>query len=365
MGTGQAMKMWQDFKPEFDGHFNDLRYKLSGQMKSDVLPIFQHLYEHSEAFRNWHHTLYRKQDDLWAFAMRTTHRNVTRLQAQYSALVDSGEAKGSLQLDPSLVPAQYLTQSEGYHRQPGGYCSNRAADDLRAGLLYDSGNDCFFKGLAALFKNPAISDPATMGKHLMCYLEQEFPQPWERWTSGAAPLRILDVGCATGLSTLAWKERFPAAEVHGVDAGAGLLRWAHVQAEARDLCVHYSQCDATSMQNFPDGSFDLIVSHILFHEVSPTCIPRVIAECHRLLRRGGVMIHLDVSNHDWREGGEDPHAQFREHWQTYFNGEPFWSSHASSRIEEVALEGGVELSLHKHAPKPQGMGTWYVFGMER
>ena len=32
--------------------------------------------------------------------------------------------------------------------------------------------------------------------------------------------------------------------------------------------MHYSQQDATRLQEFPDASFDLIVSHILFHEVS-------------------------------------------------------------------------------------------------
>jgi len=232
-------------------------------------------------------------------------------------------------------------------------------------LLYDCGNDCFFKGLAGLFKNPAMADPATMGKHLMWYLEREYPQHWTRWTSGDAPIRILDIGCGTGLSTLAWKERFPAAEVHGIDVGAGLLRFAHLQAEMRGLEVHYSQKDATMLNGIPDASFDLIVSHILFHEVGPECIPQVFTQCQRVLRPGGVMINLDVSNQDWREGGEEPHSQFREHWQTYFNGEPFWSAHASTRMHEVALQGGVKLTLHKQLPKPQGRGEWYIFGLEK
>ena len=35
---------------------------------------------------------------------------------------------------------------------------------------------------------------------------------------------ILDLGCTVGHSTLAWKERYPDAEVHGIDVGAPCVR---------------------------------------------------------------------------------------------------------------------------------------------
>ena len=46
-----------------------------------------------------------------------------------------------------------------------------------------------------------------------------------------APKTILDMGCAIGNSTLAWSRAFPKAQVHGIDVGAPVLRYAHARAQ--------------------------------------------------------------------------------------------------------------------------------------
>ncbi|MCL6753034.1 methyltransferase domain-containing protein [Nostoc sp. CCCryo 231-06] len=59
-----------------------------------------------------------------------------------------------------------------------------------------------------------------------------------------------------GNSTLPYVDGFPDAEVHAIDVGAPMLRYAHARAESLGKRVHFSQQNA-EQTNFPDESFDL------------------------------------------------------------------------------------------------------------
>ena len=128
-------------------------------------------------------------------------------------------------------------------------------------------------------------DNADMGASTVDWIKQKYP--------GFKPARILDMGCAVGHSTVPYAQGWPEAEVHGIDVAAPMLRYAHARAESLGAKIHYSQQNAEKM-DFEDASFDLIVSHILLHETSEKAIRRVISECHRLLRPGGLMVHAET-----------------------------------------------------------------------
>jgi 2-polyprenyl-3-methyl-5-hydroxy-6-metoxy-1,4-benzoquinol methylase len=106
------------------------------------------------------------------------------------------------------------------------------------------------------------------------------------------PKRILDIGCSAGASTVTMAKQFPQAEIHGIDVSSSMVRCAHALAVALDLPIHYHQMDATST-TFPDGSFDLIVSDIVFHELPNPIRRKVILECGRLLSPEGIMAHIE------------------------------------------------------------------------
>ena len=116
------------------------------------------------------------------------------------------------------------------------------------------------------------------------YLSQQIPD--------FRPQRILDVGCSAGGSTITMAMQFPGAEIHGIDVSSSMLRCAHALAVALDLPIHYHQMDATNT-TFASGSFDLIVSNIVFHELPNGVRRQVILECSRLLAPGGIMAHID------------------------------------------------------------------------
>ena len=71
----------------------------------------------------------------------------------------------------------------------------------------------------------------------------------------APPSQILDLGTGSGAAARLVAERWPDAEVTGVDMSEGMVREAQLRASTTR--EHYTQADAASLP-FPDGAFDLV-----------------------------------------------------------------------------------------------------------
>ena len=71
-----------------------------------------------------------------------------------------------------------------------------------------------------------------------------------------ACIRILDVGCGSGMSTLALKNRFPEAEIIGVDLSAAMLE------NAKKLLPDVQWIQRDCSESLEDlGQFDLVFSN--------------------------------------------------------------------------------------------------------
>ena len=209
------------------------------------------------------------------------------------------------------------------HCQPGGYHTEITdKDDVYAGALYDLGAFNY-----ALGGQGPLNDE--MGASLAAFVNRTYPD--------LSPERILDMGCGVGHHTLPFVDAYPAAEVHGCDLGAPMVRYAHARAEALGKPVHYSQQNA-EVTDFEDESFDLITSSVLLHETSAKALRNIIAESHRLLRPGGVMAHCEVPEADkyW----PDPYDRFQRDWTTHFNAEPFRTAVRETDMVALAVETG-------------------------
>lgn len=114
-----------------------------------------------------------------------------------------------------------------------------------------------------------------------------------------------------------------------------MLRYAHARAEDLGKRVHFSQQNA-ECTNFPDGYFDLIVSHFFLHEIPVFAIRNVFQECARLLTPGGIMAHLDAPLYK----DMTPFPAFVSDWDTANNNEPFWSAMRDLDLEATAIEAG-------------------------
>jgi SAM-dependent methyltransferase len=263
------------------------------------------------------------QERMWDAVIEPSERELPALVGRARALANRAAqgrgAGGTLQLAPGLVVPRYHTAAD-IHLQPGGYHSEFTADDVAAGVLYDCALDIYLQGAAGAANQ-------AMGDLLVAFLRGREPR--------FRPTRILDMGCGIGNSTLPWAQAFPRAQVHAVDVAAPLLRYGHARAEALGARVHFSQQNA-ERTDFGDASFDLVVSHIMLHETSRSALPRIVAECRRLLRPGGLMLHLEIPR------GSGPFQQFMYNWEVWNNNETFAVHMTGLDLAALATDAGFD-----------------------
>ena len=174
---------------------------------------------------------------------------------------------GALEVNPRMELPAYT--KEEIHMMPGGY----VGDEL-AGHMYHYGTNNFWMG-------ENYQDGVHIG------LAKETPVPQDGKVK-----RILDLGCSCGQLTVALKERFPNAEVWGIDAGGPMARYAHMRASRMKNGANFAQRLAEDT-HFPDNHFDIVTSFILFHEVHPDAEPKIMSEVNRVLRPGGVFYPIE------------------------------------------------------------------------
>ena len=277
------------------------------------------------------------QDRIWLSLDSAIDRQYDDLAQAAAELTKA--PKGSLQLNPELEIPRYISAFD-HHRMPGSYTVDTAQDDFRAGALYDRFASTYLRNLNGGWKNDG------RGHTLVSHVLDFYPE--------LAPKRILDLGCSIGQSTVAVAQAFPSAEVFALDLGAPMLRYGHARAEAMGAAIHFSQQNA-ECTNFADGSFDLVCSSAVLHETSAKGMRAVFRECHRLLRSGGVMCHVDVPGRHEHLGLWD---QMRLDFESHYNNEPFMTSLARIDWTKVAVEAGfdpakVHVGYRRGVPAPK------------
>jgi 2-polyprenyl-3-methyl-5-hydroxy-6-metoxy-1,4-benzoquinol methylase len=109
-----------------------------------------------------------------------------------------------------------------------------------------------------------------------------------------ADMRILEIGCGTG--TLTTMMGAKGARVTGIDASPAMLNEADKKVNLQNLNerVTLQYMDASLIgDRFPDGSFDLIVSTLVFSEFSPDLQRYVLEACKKLLAPHGHLLIAD------------------------------------------------------------------------
>ena len=273
--------------------------------------------EQEPSYQAWLTMTSTAQDMMWDAVGTCVDRQIDSLMD----LAEIENPRGSVRTDPDFEVPRYIS-AQDIHRMPGNYHGTYGERDVRQGALFDRGAVVYQMGRNGGYMNDIRGH--TIVSHY-----------FSRWPDGQ-PARILDMGCTVGHSTLAIAGYFPDAETHAIDVGAGLLRYAHARAERLDIAVHFSQQNAEKT-DFEDASFDLITSSAVLHETSGKALPNVFAECHRLLKPGGRMVHLEVPA---RLEEMDTWGKIRGDYEIQYNYEPFWKGALTADYETLAKKTG-------------------------
>ncbi|MEO7774146.1 MAG: class I SAM-dependent methyltransferase [Steroidobacteraceae bacterium] len=263
---------------------------------------------------------------MWAYSwMDTQHIKWKMLRNHFHARYDEflsemerfdNAGPGVLEMDTKLHVPGYCRHE--IHQQPGGYVG-----DPFAGHIYH-----YATNVTADRRND--QDQSYMNFAALTPIPED-----------GKVRRILDLGTGIGQYATSIKRRFPNAEVWGIDVSAPMLRYGHMRAVDMGVAVNFSQRLAEDTK-FPDGHFDMVISHLLHHELTGDATNAVYKEAQRILRPGGQFYGIDTYTN--QAVPRTAMGQFELFWVYRWNREDWqleWS--------EVEQEAGI---------KKAGMKVW-------
>lgn len=103
----------------------------------------------------------------------------------------------------------------------------------------------------------------------------------------AAGMRVLEVGCGTGLQLGFYRAQ--GCRATGVDLSAGMLRVARARLDPATLVC---RADAARLP-YPNGVFHRVLATLVLHEMAPALRPTVLAEMIRVLHPVGRLGIID------------------------------------------------------------------------
>lgn len=104
--------------------------------------------------------------------------------------------------------------------------------------------------------------------------------------------RVLDLGCGTATLTIMIKRSHPQSEVIGLDGDPAVLTIGREKAAKAGVDITLDQGMAFEIP-YPDGSFDRVLSSLVFHHLTTENKEHTLREVKRVLRPGGEFVLAD------------------------------------------------------------------------
>ncbi len=248
------------------------------------------------------------------------HKNRDMYLAAMDATDKAGP--GKLELNPDMALPEYTTHE--IHRMPGGYVG-----DPFAGFAY----------------HWTLTEAYYGGSSRYDELHTRMAQACRVPATGDVN-RILDIGCSAGMSTTAFKERFPDAEVWGIDVAGPMVRYAHHRSAKMRLGCNFAQRLAEDSK-FPDNHFDVVFDFLLTHEVTIAAAKKIASEMFRVMRPGAVWMHNDLPREDNPKAGLGHTIEGKAHvWNTHrHNYEPWYFRYAQDDFPGMLKAAGFDVQV--------------------
>lgn len=110
------------------------------------------------------------------------------------------------------------------------------------------------------------------------------------------PLKGFEIGCGTGISTLALLAARDDLSLTAIDAAPAMLDQAreHLADLVKAGRVTFREADALeALEALPDASLDVVASNYAIHNFLDGYRDRALAEIHRALKPGGLFVNGD------------------------------------------------------------------------
>jgi len=216
----------------------------------------------------------------------------------------SPEAREHLQEVPDYFRRNFHFQTDGY----------LSADSAR---LYDHQVEILFKGTASLMRRMILWG---LRDHAKAQGQGE-------------GLKILEIACGNGNSTVLIAKTLPKAQITCVDLSSPYLKQAQKRLKNYPR-VNFVKADAANL-DFKDKTFDIAVSVFLFHELPLSERKKVLAESMRVLKPGGSLGMVDSLQTD-----DVPELNWGlEFFPKEFH-EPFYKNYVNNHVETLFAEAG-------------------------
>ncbi|MFK8016424.1 MAG: class I SAM-dependent methyltransferase [Gammaproteobacteria bacterium] len=327
-------------------HGNRLAYE------TQVLPAFES--HHGRAPKNRHEVRRAMNANAFHNMWSATRRNLMEIRQQTGAAVVlrqlgdlAARARAlntddtNLQLDAAVEIPAYLANVD-HHCMPGSYHRELVDGDVSPAANYDLG---FFVTTGGTVG--PLNDAA--GQSIANWVKRASDQRQPRFR----PAQILDIGCAAGHSIVPIAQAFPEAQITAIDVSAPMLRYAHARAKSLGVDnIRFVQMSGEDLSGFADEQFDWVQTSIFLHELSAQALPAILKECRRVLKPGGLTLHLEQPQYD---EAMPVFEQFLRDWDAYNNSEPFWTAMHATDLDAALVATGFDAEnlFHAHMTAPR------------
>jgi ubiquinone/menaquinone biosynthesis C-methylase UbiE len=118
--------------------------------------------------------------------------------------------------------------------------------------------------------------------------------------------RVLDIGCGTGSLAVLAKHLSPAAEVSGIDPDRKALARASRKAQRAGATIEFKH-GFSAVLDFPEASFDCVLSSFMFHHLERHEKERTAREVRRVLKVDGTFHLLDFGQYAHHRLADNDH----------------------------------------------------------
>ena len=191
----------------------------------------------------------------------------------------------------------------------------------------------------ATFVQEVADNLRTLPRIFLDFVLPKVPALAARLEAGA---RVLDVGCGGGWAIVQIAERFPKTSCVGVDIEPHSVELAQRLIAERGLTERCEARQISADHLAEDGTYDVVTSFLVVHEIAPELKPSAFAAVARALTPGGVFLIFDEAYPETDEDLRAMPTRFAALAQWY---ELCWGNQVNTRTELHALCEGAGLQV--------------------